>query len=424
MPNNKLAILYLTLETYPTFRVDVNELFANEFERLGHRITWVFRAEAPLAATKVFRWQRHLALLTPSSFFKRSLLRKMHNFVLDRVREYHLCRLALRHKYDFIQVRDDIFAATVGLLLSKWVNTPFVYWMSFPIPETGMERALRKPKWYGWILYLRWYIAYQIMHKLILRQASFVFAQSDQMKLDLIATGIPADKIMAVPMGVQLRKFTLEPLRPQQANEHFTIAYLGTLDAERHLEILVDVLAQVIPQIPNARLLLIGDAEDPADKQLLLQRAQALNLGDRIHITGMLKQSAAWQQVVDADVCVSPIYPSPFFLCASPTKLLEYMALQKPVVANDIPEQKDVLSKSQAGICVNWQVEEFAAAIVYCYQNPAISQTMGQKGLQYIKEFRSYDILARKLAEQYLLLKNNKAPICGEADALVCHEAE
>ena len=108
--------------------------------------------------------------------------------------------------------------------------------------------------------------------------------------------------------------------------------------------------------------------------------------------------------VRDANVCVSPIYPSPMFNAASPTKLIEYMAMGKPVVANEHPEQSMVIEQSGAGYCVAWDEDAFAEAIVRLLNAPELATEMGERGRRYVAEHRAYDKLTDLVEKQLLAL--------------------
>jgi glycosyltransferase involved in cell wall biosynthesis len=66
------------------------------------------------------------------------------------------------------------------------------------------------------------------------------------------------------------------------------------------------------------------------------------------------------------------------------------MALGKAVVANDHPEQADVLRESGAGIVCGWNEKEFAAAIVELLKDPERCRSMGAAGRHYVAEHRTH----------------------------------
>jgi glycosyltransferase involved in cell wall biosynthesis len=125
-------------------------------------------------------------------------------------------------------------------------------------------------------------------------------------------------------------------------------------------------------------------------------------VSDSVIFTGYLPQREALRYVDAAEVCLSPFFPTPILNSTSPTKLIEYMAMTKPVVANDHPEQRLVISESGGGICVAYEEGKFAEAIVALLRDPELAREMGQKGRQYVAEKRTYSKLADVVEAKYL----------------------
>jgi len=119
-------------------------------------------------------------------------------------------------------------------------------------------------------------------------------------------------------------------------------------------------------------------------------------------LVGQLPQPQALQYVVEADVCTSPFYPTAVLRSASPTKLVEYMALGKAVVANDHPEQRRIIEEAGAGLCVPYDERKFAAAIVTLLKDPKTTQIMGERGRRYAIEHRSYGVIADAVEKRML----------------------
>jgi glycosyltransferase involved in cell wall biosynthesis len=223
-----------------------------------------------------------------------------------------------------------------------------------------------------------------------------VFVQSEQMRRDVAREGIPLAKMTAVPMGIDASRFAafesaaapvIDPAEP-------SILYLGTLSKVRRLDFLVRVLDAVRTQVDGAKLYLVGRGDDPADEAFLRAEAARLGIESSVVFVGHLPQMQALEYVRDASVCVSPFFPTPILNSTSPTKLVEYMAMGKAVVANDHPEQRLVLEQSRAGLCVPWSEEAFAAAIVTLLRSPALRRRLGERGRDYALRHRSYDVIA------------------------------
>lgn len=172
------------------------------------------------------------------------------------------------------------------------------------------------------------------------------------------------------------------------------------------MDFLLRTHERVLKKQNNVRLYLVGSSENPLDEQFLRDEAKRLRIEHAVTMTGFLPQNEVWQHVKKADVCVSPIYPAPILNCGSPSKLLEYLAMGKAVVANDHPEQQQVISESKAGICVPYRESDFAEAILYLLTHPEVARRMGYRGREYIEAKRNYRHTADLVEAKFIELSN------------------
>jgi glycosyltransferase involved in cell wall biosynthesis len=186
---------------------------------------------------------------------------------------------------------------------------------------------------------------------------------------------------------------------------------LGTLLRERQLDILVRALAHVRRTIPDAELVFVGGGENPEDEALLWREAERLRLQSAVTITGWLPMRKAWERVRAAGVCVSPYYPTEILRSTSPTKLVEYMALGKAVVANTHPEQSDVVASSGCGVLCEWEEIGFADAIVRVLSDRATADAMGRAGRVFVERERTHSAMTDLVMKTYrdVLRKRNAA---------------
>ena len=77
------------------------------------------------------------------------------------------------------------------------------------------------------------------------------------------------------------------------------------------------------------------------------------------------------------------------------------MALSKPTVVNDHPEQRFVIEKSGGGICVPYNETDFARAVVYLLKHPEIRKTMGAKGKRWVLDNRTYSKISDLVEKEY-----------------------
>jgi len=207
-------------------------------------------------------------------------------------------------------------------------------------------------------------------------------------------------------MGVSLDDV---PALPEDSEEStpgrqrpYRLVYLGTLSRLRNLGFLLRVLKLVHRHIPETTLSFVGGGNCREDEDALKQEAEALGLSKHITITGQLPRTDAWRHVQESDICLSYIPRTPVLDVGSPTKLIEYMALNKVIVANDHPEQRDILQHSQAGVCVESTETAFADHIVWLIAHPDEANTMAARGRAYVRQYRDYAVIADQLEHEYL----------------------
>ena len=180
-----------------------------------------------------------------------------------------------------------------------------------------------------------------------------------------------------------------------------TVAYVGTLAAVRRLDVIIDAFAIVRDACPDARLIVIGDGDIPAERAALEYQVRRLGLTEQVHFTGFLPVDDVWRILGTAAVGLSPISVDRVLKVASPTKLVEYLAMRKPVVCNDHPEQSAIIRDSNAGISVAWGARQFAEAMIWMLKHPEEAQTMGELGPAWVRENRTYPIIAAGVFARY-----------------------
>jgi glycosyltransferase involved in cell wall biosynthesis len=389
-----LRMLVVAGDTYPATRVDVATLFVGHLAARGHHFDWILQSEAATESSEIVPWGTGQVWVGRTNTGT-SLLSRTTKHVLGILHDLRLFPLMASGRYDIIQVRDKFLSGIFAAIAARIFRKRFVYWLSFPIPEMYMLLADEAQGLYKMLYRIRGATFRLLLYRLLMPAASHVFVQTDRMLEDVSRQGIAKEKMTAVPMGVDieadLSAVTSQRMIP--AGER-TLLYLGTLTRTRHLDFLVRVLAKARESIPNVKLYVVGGGVAPGDEEVLTREASRLGVSEALVMVGQRPRAVALAYVRDAEICVSPIYRSPIYDCGSPTKLVEYMAMGKAVVANDHPEQLQILNESLAGYCVPWDEDAFAAAIVRLLNDPAEAKRMGERGARYIAQRRRYDVIA------------------------------
>jgi glycosyltransferase involved in cell wall biosynthesis len=208
----------------------------------------------------------------------------------------------------------------------------------------------------------------------------------------------------AVPMGVDAALFdrsTVAPSSDPRLDGRRVVLYLGRIAQSRKSDFLLDVADALRRDCPDILLVIAGDAPSSDEMAWMRREIAARGLQQHVLLTGWLPQRAALGYAVRAEVGLSPIPRGALFDVSSPTKLVEYLALGIPSVANDIPDQQQVIAESGAGLCVPMEARSFAAAVLQILGNPEQARQFAQRGPGYVKTRRTYDILGRNVALTY-----------------------
>jgi len=319
-----------------------------------------------------------------------------------------LARAWRRRRPDGIQVRDKIASGLLGRLAAATLGVPFLYWMSFPIVE-GFEarrdeiaRRSRGPRWLAHAARAaasRW-----LLYRAVLPGARHVFVQSEAMADWLAGKGFARKRMTAVPMGVDpalCERARVAPSLDPRLDGRRVLLYLGRVAQARGSGFLLDVVEQLALDVPDILLVIAGDA--PSDDEMAWMRAEIARrqLEELVLLTGWLPRQAALGYAVRAEVGLSPIPRGILYDVSSPTKLVEYLALGIPGVANDIPDQARVLAESGAGLCVPMEAPAFAAAVRRLLHEPGLAAACRARGPGWVRAHRSYAILGRVVAQAY-----------------------
>ena len=390
-----IHLYYSVVDSFPAYRADVAELFGVELPKLGLQTEWFMDGpnEQVGKAEHFAKQIVHQPLQVKTSS---KLVRKLAYWLSDAG---YLLGLSSK-RFDAVQCRDKYWGSLVGLAVARVKGLPFFYWCSYPFPEhdaisAEQQRGVRRVS--GRI---KAAVRFVLLYKWICQRADHVFVQSERMKSDMHAYGIPLNKMTPVPMGVSARVFDWVKTNKVEVVPG-RVVYLGTLAAVRKLDMLLDAFQDVKNEVPGAQLMFVGDGDAFGERQALVDKARVMGLEIDVVFTGFVPMDAAWRLAASASVCVSPIFPSPIFAPASPTKLVEYLALGRPVVCNNHPEQSQIIKESGAGLCMEWSAPAFAKAIVQLLRDPAAAELMAANGPAWVARNRSYPIIAKAVWAQY-----------------------
>ncbi|HLP87551.1 MAG TPA: glycosyltransferase family 4 protein [Nostocaceae cyanobacterium] len=224
------------------------------------------------------------------------------------------------------QYHDSFFA----YLLASIKNIPFVSHLRLPPPETKL----------GW----QWNLA--------MKKATRLIAVSKQTKLDWIQAGFAESKIDVVYNGINTEKFHICGQRAIIRKEWGIsedaeiISYVGRLDQEKGLEILLQGFAKLLKNGRNAKLLIAGKplCQTEEYKKSLEQLVIKLEITNSVQFLNHLTNPVPLYQLSDVTVLCS-LHSEPFGRC-----IVESMACGTPVVASRTGGITEILTQDFQGM--------------------------------------------------------------------------
>ena len=400
--------MLLGLRYDPKMRIVPQIGITSYITNFGHDVTWVLSSEE----LKEFRETtfNDVRVFVVPCRYKEGLLKVVSRLLYAFRRMRFIFKKFKNKRYNMIFVRNGIFDAFLALYLKRRYKIPFVFEMSNPIEQTREYYKFYSKHKYFWYFITK-IVAYLNMY--ILHKADLVLPTTRWMLEDFAKKGIKRAKMRPFPNGIKINRFSNadgEEIKKRYGlKDSKVVTYIGTMDKLRHLDVLIHAFSKVRENNDNVKLLMVGDGTDRSNLEKL---ANELGIKDNVIFTGQVYFTEIPNFIAAADIGVSPIPPLSFYKVSSPIKMFEYIAMAKPVVANEeIPEQEEVIQESKGGILVKFEEGSFADGIIELLNDPERAREMGRRGREWVMRNRTYEILARRLEEKYSKLVNTHSEI-------------
>lgn len=228
----------------------------------------------------------------------------------------------------------------------------------------------------------------------VLKRADAVTCICQGLRQDIIARGVPAQRITTIPNAVDLEQFPLltgksaEILQLHGLNDQPVIGFIGSFYEYEGLDILIQAVDQLRAALPNLRVFLVGGGPQEA---FLKQLACDLGVNDRIIFTGRVphQQVANYYSVLDA--LVYPRKSMRLTELVTPLKPMEAMAQGKPVLASDVGGHKELITHGENGyLFAANNPAALANAIESMFLNTASYESLVTRGREFVEQERNW----------------------------------
>jgi len=283
----------------------------------------------------------------------------------------YTCWIFLRHGFQVIQgcnPPDNLFLVALPF---KFFGVKYIFDHHDASPELYLSKSGKTT----------------FLHKILLALERGTYHFSDAVmvtnnsykQLAITRGGVAAEDVFVVRNGPDLKTF--QPVAPNPAlkdGRRYLIGYVGTMNSQDGLDILVEV-AQYIKGLGRRDIRFVcvgGGPELPTLRKMVRDR----DLTDTIHFTGFIPDLEMLEVLSTADVCVNPDRPCEMNDISTMIKIMEYMALGKPIVQFDSKEGR--FSAQEASVYADKAdpISSFAHKILWLLERPDELRSRGEFG--------------------------------------------
>jgi glycosyltransferase involved in cell wall biosynthesis len=248
------------------------------------------------------------------------------------------------------------------------------------------------------------------LERLSCRVADRVIATNESYRtLETERDQVPGERITIVRNGPDLNRLRQVDPDPELRRKGDTIlGYVGAMGVQDGVDYLLRALRHLVRDLHRHDFfcVLIGHGDAWPHLRAL---ASELELDGHVRFTGMLSAADFLPYLSAADICVEPAPSNPYNDRSTTIKIMEYMALAKPVVAFDLPEHRFTAGDAAWYVQPNDELE-FARALARLMDDPDRRATMGALGRQRVESALAWPHSVPRLLEAYRSLLADRAP--------------
>jgi glycosyltransferase involved in cell wall biosynthesis len=300
----------------------------------------------------------------------------------------------LRHGFDVIQgcnPPDNIFLVALPF---KLLGVKYIFDHHDANPE----------------LYVSKYGKQGALYKVLIALEKLTYSLSDVVMVtnmsykDLAVSrgGVPSGNVFVVRNGPNRETFKAVPSNPARKNgKNFLIGYVGNMGVQDGLDILLEIAQRV--KTSGRRDVLFTCVGGGTELNKLQKMVEEKDLLDTVHFTGRVSDEDLLEILSTSDVCVNPDRPSEMNDISTMIKIMEYMALGKPIVQFDSKEGRFSAQEASLYAGKNDGAADFAAKIMWLLDRPEERKKMGEFGKKRIEGELAWEYSVPQLLAAYKL---------------------
>jgi glycogen(starch) synthase len=323
-------------------------------------------------------------------------LRGLREWKLYRCLLQRLMEVAQIERPDVIHVHSPAYNALAALAVARRRKVPCVYEMRAVWEDAAADRGEVGTA----------SIPYKAAHMLetyVLKRCSAVVTICQGLKQEVLSRGISPDKIVVAPNAVELDSFEPRPCNATLAaelglNGDPVVAYIGSLFGYEGVEDMLDAVPGVFERIPKTRFLIVGGGErQEAVRQRIVRMSDP-----RVQYVPRVPHERVRAFYSVADCLVYPRRSVRLTELVTPLKLLEAMAMEKPVVATDIGGHRELITHQETGLLYRAaSATALIETLCRALRDPALLKKLARAGRDYVLAHRTWQVTTARYLPLY-----------------------
>jgi len=313
---------------------------------------------------------------------------------------FHILWACRKHRIDALHVHDLCYAMATTVA-GKLLRVPVVFDMhehyTVMLKMSFEAKVYRKFKPFAFILLA----LLRIEEKIACRWSRKVIVVADEHIERIESLGLARDNIVVVTNTEDVdyfRAFAIDESLAKEYLDDFVILYLGGFSPHRGLETAIEAMPIILEQIPNARLLLVGEGATRAELQRLVCDAE---LGDRVTFVGFQPFETLPTYIYLSSVCLIPHISTPHIETTMPNKIFQFMMLGKPVVVSSTGPMMRIVNDAECGLIFKERNPQSLAETIIQLADDNLRQQLGENARRAIEDRYNWKGTVKTLLDLY-----------------------
>lgn len=270
----------------------------------------------------------------------------------------------------------------------KFLGVKYVFDHHDINPELYIAKYNKKGFFYKLMIFLE---------KLTFKTADYSIATNESYKeIAIRRGGMDVEKVQVIRSGPKLDRLQiLPPDDKYKKGRKFLLGYVGVIGEQEGIDLLLQSFKVIVSKRDDIHLAILGGGTHVDELKKLCTQ---LNLNDYVDFYGRVSDEILVGVLNTADVCVNPDKPTEMNNLSTMNKIMEYMALKKPIVQFNLKEGR--FSAMDASLYAE-DINDFSEKIITLIDNQELCLSMGQYGYDRVVNELSWDHESGKLIKFY-----------------------